>query len=297
MFADAHNDTVTTAFSKGENLYKNSCQFDFKRANKVGLKLQYMAIWQDTRQKGIDFLKNAFYFLDKINEYTINNVAISQKIEDGMINVLLSIEDISFINDTYEIELLKQRGVKSATLSWNHENKLCGGAYSDRGLTNTGREVLKKLLEENFIIDLAHASEKTFFDVVKHLNKPFIVSHSNCFSLCPHPRNLTDEQIKIVRDFDGIIGINFYSPFVKDKGKANLNDVARHIAYIAELIGVQYISFGSDFDGADEFPEGLRDVEDLPNIVNELGKYGFSEKEIMDICYFNLVRFTERFLK
>ena len=297
MFADAHNDTVTTAFSKGENLYKNSCQFDFKRANKVGLKLQYMAIWQDTRQKGIDFLKNAFYFLDKINEYTINNVAISQKIEDGMINVLLSIEDISFINDTYEIELLKQRGVKSATLSWNHENKLCGGAYSDRGLTNTGREVLKKLLEENFIIDLAHASKETFFDVVKHLNKPFIVSHSNCFSLCPHPRNLTDEQIKIVRDFDGIIGINFYSSFVKNEGRANLNDVARHIAYIAELIGVQYISFGSDFDGADEFPEGLRDVEDLPNIANELGKYGFSEKETMDICYFNLVRFTERFLK
>lgn len=297
MFADAHNDTVTAAFSKGENLYKNSCQFDFKRANKLNLKLQYMAIWQDTRQKGIDFLKNAFCFLDKINEYTINNVAISQKIEDGMINVLLSIEDISFINDTYEIELLKQRGVKSATLSWNHENKLCGGAYSDRGLTNTGREVLKKLLEENFIIDLAHASKETFFDVVKHLNKPFIVSHSNCFSLCPHPRNLTDEQIKIVRDFDGIVGINFYSPFVKNEGRANLNDVARHIAYIAELIGVQYISFGSDFDGADEFPEGLRDVEDLPNIANELGKYGFSEKEIKDICYFNLVRFTERFLK
>ncbi len=297
MFADAHNDTVTTAFSKGENLYKNSCQFDFKRANKVGLKLQYMAIWQDTRQKGIDFLKNAFYFLDKINEYTINNVAISQKIEDGMINVLLSIEDISFINDTYEIELLKQRGVKSATLSWNHENKLCGGAYSDRGLTNTGREVLKKLLEENFIIDLAHASKKTFFDVVKHLNKPFIVSHSNCFSLCPHPRNLTDEQIKIVRDFDGIIGINFYSPFVKNEGRANLNDVARHIAYIAELIGVQYISFGSDFDGADEFPDDLRVVEDLPNMKKELQKLGFSDEEIYNICYLNLLRFTKRFLK
>ncbi|WP_041723153.1 dipeptidase [Caldicellulosiruptor hydrothermalis] len=297
MFADAHNDTVTTAFSKGENLYKNSCQFDFKRANKVDLKLQYMAIWQDTRQEGIDFLKNAFYFLDRINEYEINNVGLSQKIEDGMINVLLSIEDISFINDTYEIELLKQRGVKSATLSWNYENKLCGGAYSDKGLTSTGREVLKKLLEENFIIDLAHASKKTFFDVVKHLNKPFIVSHSNCFSLCPHPRNLTDEQIKIVRDFDGIIGINFYSPFVKDEGKANLNDVARHIAYIAELIGAQYISFGSDFDGADDFTDGLRGVEDLPNIQEELKKWGFSEKEIMDICYFNLTRFTERFLK
>uniref|UniRef100_A0A7C5V161 Peptidase M19 n=1 Tax=Caldicellulosiruptor owensensis TaxID=55205 RepID=A0A7C5V161_9FIRM len=297
MFADAHNDTLTTAFSKGENLFKNSCQFDFERAKSIGLKLQYMAIWQDTRQTGIDFLKNAFYFLDRIKEYKINNVALSQKIEDGMINVLLSIEDISFIYDIYEIEVLKQRGVKSATLSWNHENKLCGGAYSDKGLTSIGQEVLKKLIEENFIIDLAHASKKTFFDVVKHLNKPFIVSHSNCFSLCPHPRNLTDEQIKIVRDFNGIIGINFYSPFVKDKGKANLNDVLRHIAYIAELIGTQYISFGSDFDGADEFPEGLRDVEDLPNIKVELGKLGFSEKEIENICYLNLVRFTEKFLK
>ncbi|WAM32721.1 membrane dipeptidase [Caldicellulosiruptor naganoensis] len=108
---------------------------------------------------------------------------------------------MSFVNSLEDVEILKENGIISATLSWNHKNKLCGGAYEDGNLSSFGKEILKKLLDLNFIIDLAHAPPRTFFDVVAVVDRPFIVSHSNCWALCNHPRNLTDEQLKDCRKF------------------------------------------------------------------------------------------------
>jgi len=296
VFADAHNDTLTAAFFKNEGLFENSLQFDFKRAEQVDLKLQYMAIWQDTRQKDIHFMKNISTILDLLNRYDINNVGASKIIDKSKLNILVIVEDISFINDIFDVEILKEKGVKGATLSWNHKNKLCGGAYDEEGLSNFGKEVLKKLLEMNFIIDLSHASQRTFYDVVKIVNSPFIVSHSNCYALCKHPRNLTDDQIKIVRSFNGLIGISFYSPFLCESS-AKLEDIAKHIAHISQLIGHKHVCLGSDFDGADNFARGVNGVEDFPKIKHVLESFGFSRDEIFDICYNNLLNFTCRFLK
>lgn len=296
MFADAHNDTLAAAFLKNEGLYENSLQFDFKRAEKVGLKLQYMAIWQDTRHKDIDFMENIFTILDLLNKYDVNNVGISKIVDENKLNILVTVEDISFINDIFDVEILKEKGVKGATLSWNHKNKLCGGAFEDMALSSFGKEVLKKLLEMNFIVDLAHASQRTFYDVVKIINSPFIVSHSNCYALCKHPRNLTDDQIKIVGSFNGLIGINFYSPFLNESS-ATLEDITKHIAYISELIGHKHVCLGSDFDGADNFAQGINGVEDLPKIKQVLESFGFSRDEIFDICYNNLLNFTRSVLK
>jgi len=292
VFADAHNDTLTAAFFKNEGLFENSLQFDFKRAEQVDLKLQYMAIWQDTRQKDIHFMKNISTILDLLNRYDINNVGASKIIDKSKLNILVI------------VEILKEKGVKGATLSWNHKNKLCGGAYDEEGLSNFGKEVLKKLLEMNFIIDLSHASQRTFYDVVKIVNSPFIVSHSNCYALCKHPRNLTDDQIKIVRSFNGLIGISFYSPFSPFvlsaclcESSAKLEDIAKHIAHISQLIGHKHVCLGSDFDGADNFARGVNGVEDFPKIKHVLESFGFSRDEIFDICYNNLLNFTCRFLK
>lgn len=296
MFADAHNDTLTAAFFKNESLFENSLQFDFKRAEKVGLRLQYMAIWQDTRCKDVDFMKNIFEITKLLEGFSINNIGISNAIDENKLNVLVIIEDISFIENISDIEILREKGVKGATLSWNHKNKLCGGAYEDYFLSSFGKEVLKKLLEVNFIIDLAHAPKTTFYDVVKIIDRPFIVSHSNSWALCPHPRNLTDEQIKIVKSFDGLIGINFYSPFL-NKNFATVEDIAKHIAYISDLIGHKHVCLGSDFDGADDFAQGINGVEDLPKIRQALEAFGFTKNEILDICYNNLLNFTLKTLK
>lgn len=296
MFSDAHNDTLTKTFFKNESLEENSCQFDFKRADSIGLKLQYMAIWQDTRNQNADFLKNIFDVLEYLNMYDINNIGVTKKFVLEKINVLVSIEDISFIKDLDSIEVLKSKGVMSATLSWNHKNNLCGGAYEDEGLTQFGIHVLKKLRECNFLIDLAHMGKKSFYEIIGYLDSPFIVSHSNCYTLCRSKRNLTDEQIRIVGELNGLIGVNFYSEFLS-QDTATIEDIAKHIAHISQMIGHEHVCFGSDFDGADIYPTGLDGVESLPKLRRILLKYGFSEQEIDDICYNNLKRFTAQFLK
>lgn len=129
-----------------------------------------------------------------------------------------SIEGLDYINDLSEIDELYKLGVRSVLPVWNNDNKFAGGVKGVNGLTKKGKNLIDKLIELNIIIDLSHANERSFVDIVSYLKERnysnVIVSHSNCFSICSHIRNLKDYQIKLLNEINGKFGLVTYNPFI-----------------------------------------------------------------------------------
>jgi len=137
------------------------------------------------------------------------------------------------------------------SVTWNNDNELGCGAYTnnDTGLTYLGKKYIKELEKNDVIVDLSHSSEKTFFDIKKIAQNPILATHSCVFNLCENKRNLKDDQIKQIAKMNGVIEIYFYKKFIKNKYKIFSDNIIDHISYIANLVGVDYVGLGSDFDG------------------------------------------------
>jgi membrane dipeptidase len=158
---------------------------------------------------------------------------------------------------------------------------------SGGGLGAFGVEVVRKMEDLGMIIDVSHLSEDGFWDVIKLTKKdtPIFATHSNCKAICDHPRNLTDEQIRIIIERNGFIGLNLYPDFL---GGDDLELVIKHAAHIIGLSGEHALGFGFDFDGVDKLPKGIAGIENAPLIIEKLRKH-FDDDLVRKMCGGNLV--------
>ena len=154
-------------------------------------------------------------------------------------------------------------------------------------MTEFGRSVVKKMNQINMFVDVSHLNEKSFWDVCEVSKQPIIATHSNAKKLCNHIRNLTDEQIKEVIRHGGFIGINLYSSFLVDEGKATIDDIMIHIEHILELGGENTLGFGADLDGCDILPESFFDARDYKKIAERL-EYLYNGDIVEKITHRNL---------
>ncbi len=208
--------------------------------------------------------------------------------------VFLGIENGYAIGkDLSNLSLFKEMGISYITLCHNGSNHICDstrGKAEWNGLSPFGKEVVKEMNRLGIMVDVSHASEKTFYDVLKESNVPVIASHSSVRALCDHPRNLSDDQIKALADKGGVIQVCLYKGFInKEEEKASLSDAIRHINHIVQLVGVDYVGIGSDFDGDGELI-GCRASNELINITVCLLKEDYSEEDIRKIWGGNLLR-------
>lgn len=216
-----------------------------------------------------------------------------KSLNKGEIGAILALEGCDCIEqDLLRLRTLLRLGVSSVGLTWNHANALADGALEERqgGLTRLGKEAVTLLNGAGCWCDVSHLSEAGFWYCLKLHNK-VIASHSNCHSIVPHPRNLTDEQIKALIHHDGQIGITFVPDFLTKGTSAVIADVIHHLDHICSLGGKGHVGFGSDFDGIDGTVIGLDKVEAYQNLVNELLKYYREE----DVCGFLYENFASRF--
>lgn len=245
-------------------------------------------------------IKNKNDLLEALKNVEINIGNSVKKIENGSDNietssetkVILSIENGSAISgDLDNVEYFYNKGVRIASITWNDDNELGCGAKTknDNGLTELGKKYVNKLNDYGILVDVSHLSEKSFWEVVSITNKPIIATHSNVYNLCKNPRNLKDEQIKAIAKSGGIIGICFYSDFLNNQKRANIKDIVKHIKYIKDLVGIDYIGFGSDFDGmnVEKTAEGVENINLINNITEELKRQCFSCEEIVKIMWNN----------
>ncbi|MCZ0754108.1 dipeptidase [Anoxybacillus sp. J5B_2022] len=192
---------------------------------------------------------------------------------DDEIGAMLTLEGCEAIGtNLVKLKTLLRLGVMSVGLTWNWANAVADGAWEDRGagLTRFGKQVIAQLNEAKRWTDVSHLSEKAFWDAVEIAEFP-IASHSNAYALCPHPRNLRDEQIRALIQKNGMIGITFVPYFLTTK-QASISDVLRHLDHVCSLGGEQHVGFGSDFDGIDETTIGLENSRGYEQLMNELQK-------------------------
>ncbi|MEG0260824.1 MAG: dipeptidase [Lysinibacillus sp.] len=208
------------------------------------------------------------------------------------IGAILSLEGCDAIGDDMtKLQAVLDAGVKLVGLTWNGENSVAYGAEQDAklGLKSFGKEVITLLNEQDIIIDVSHLNEQSFWDVLP-LAKHLIASHSNARTLCEHPRNLTDEQAKALVAHGGHIHVVYYPTFIGDN--ATLADLVAHVKHLADLVGVEHLGLGSDFDGIDETLNKLSHAGEVQNLITLLCAH-FSEEEVQGIASGNFQRYIK----
>lgn len=186
--------------------------------------------------------------------------------------------------------------LRMIALTWNFENEIGHPAKlgPKGGLKPFGFELLKEMDRRGILPDTSHLNEAGFWDVCERAALPPIASHSNCRWLCDVPRNLRKEQVKAIVERGGFIGVNFYGFFLKEDGRATMDDVVRHIDALCELGAEKVVGFGSDFDGIEVWPDGLAHPGEFGNLLDALRRRGYGEALLEDMAGMNLWRLLKR---
>lgn len=309
-FVDGHCDTLSEVLDCKKSILKNDLQFSIEKANALGGGIQVMAcfIHPDYLRTKNGGFRRCSDLLNKFKEYrnSIDEGILIKNKQDlinaeysNKVNVILSIENGSAISSNLDnVNYFYNEGVRIMSITWNDDNELGCGANTihDTGLTKLGFEYVRELNKLGIIIDTSHLSERSFWNVAKVSTKPIIATHSNVYEICNHQRNLKDNQIKAIANSGGMIGIVFYTDFLNNSKKSDVKDIIEHMKYVRELVGIDYIGFGSDFDGmkVEQTARMVEDISKLNNIKKELKNQAFSSNEIEKIMWKNWYDFFLR---
>lgn len=209
------------------------------------------------------------------------------------IGAILSLEGCSPIGeDLAKLSAIIDAGVKLVGLTWNEENAVAYGADQDAklGLKPFGKEVVNLLNKRDIIIDVSHLNEQGFWDVLPFA-KHIIASHSNARALCNHPRNLTDAQAKALVAHGGHIHVVYFPDFIGEN--ATLDDLVTHVKHLANLVGVEHIGLGSDYDGIDRTVQGLAHAGEVQNLLEALRAH-FTDEEVRGIASENIRQYMKK---
>lgn len=207
--------------------------------------------------------------------------------------VMMGIENGYAIGrDLSNIERFRRRGIVYMTLCHNGDNDICDscrGNAEHGGLSDFGREVVKEMNRVGLMVDLSHAAESSFWDALTASKTPIVCSHSSCRSLCDHPRNLTDQQMRALAEKGGVMQVTIYNGFLVKEGQATIKDVVRHINHAVEVMGIDHVGIGTDFDGDGGVP-GVASASELPNLTKELLREGYSTADLRKLWGENFLR-------
>lgn len=314
FICDCHCDTLTELYNKNASLYENEQHFDIKRQIALGGGLQFCAIYVPTevfRYQG--GLRYTLCLLDKYNqeikklhENGIDVLQVRTAEDAGNVlkhkaATLLAIEEGGAIDGSLEaLRCLYELGVRAMTLTWSNRNDIADGINEEAtgsGLTLFGKQVVAEMNRLGMLVDVSHISTAGFWSVIEISTKPIIATHSNAKSLCAHPRNLNDEQIKALAQNGGLAGITFAGQFLEEDWRnACIESVYKHIDYMLNLIGNDdHIGFGSDFDGISHPPYNIQGVQDYKPLIEYLSKY-YSNETINKITHQNVINLLQKVL-
>lgn len=286
-FFDLHCDTIGECFLQNKSLWENDLHLDLKRAQCFESHSQVFAVWISDELRG----NAAFEYFLKVYDFYTSQISIAAPLKS--FTPILAVEGGAVLGgDIERVKELSKRKVKILTLTWNGENELAGGAYSDACLKPFGKAAVKALEDEGIVIDASHLNRKSFFDFARIATRPFIASHSNADIVNKpegHKRNLTEEQIKVIRGFGGVVGLNFYTEFSDDENAAGVEALLRQIDYFSKISCENVLAIGTDFDGCNICDE-LCGVEKLEEVKERLILRGVGKALADDIFYNNACR-------
>lgn len=296
-FFDLHCDTIGECSNNNLSLRRNCLHIDLERAKEIGEYTQVFAIWIPDEFRG----NKAIQYFDKTTDYFYkeleeNRDLISLYTEKEKTNVkaILAVEGASACGGTLKgLHHLYSRGVRIVTLTWNAKNEIGSGAFSDGGLTDFGKEFIKEAESLGIVLDVSHLNRQSFFEFADVSKKPFVASHSNADIVnnkYGKKRNLTTEQIQIIKERNGLIGLNFCRDFIEDENAQGVEAVYRQIEFFLSMGCGDVLSFGSDYDGC-PVHEDLDGIQTVPDLYSSLKNKGLDESILNKIFFENAFKF------
>tara|TARA_Y100001970_G_C14238977_1_gene863692 strand:+ start:2198 stop:3385 length:1188 start_codon:yes stop_codon:yes gene_type:complete len=356
FIVDTHNDVLLRSMI-GRDILSNlpESHSDFPKIQAGGIDCQVFSIWVSPFEfkegeyfgRANDMISQLEYLCSRLPD----KLAIPMNYQDlvynqqkGILSCMIGVEGgHSIENNMAKLDKLYERGMRYLGITWNNSNEWAtsakdevekGDSLTFIGLTDFGKKVIKRCNELGIMIDVSHAGEQTFWDIIETTQKPIIASHSSVYTLCPHYRNLKDEQLFAIKKNKGVVFVNFYPGYIdstyskkyetiKQKFKSYLDsmaniydpdsdhywykeneflephlnsivpdieDVIDHMEYIANLIGIDHVGIGADWDGVEILPKGIETIDKLPFLTERLLARGFSEREVKKILGDNFKR-------
>lgn len=345
-FFDAHCDAVMNAYDGEFNFIdgEDHGHMDLPRLLQAGHRAQVFAIYAVTsryRERGERALaEHAIATLNKWAAGSGGRMAIARTAADVKVAIesetprlagIIGLEGADPLPNADALHEFFDLGLRLVILAWD-DNKFSGSATGKGGpLTAEGERLVELACELRVMVDVSHASDVAFEQTCQIMaGRPFIASHSNCRSLSPSPRNLTDEQIRKLAGAGGVMGINLAPDFlaadylaawdalmapaadlnpsdrrefrknVRPKLDAlprpSLEWVARHVLHAIQVGGEECIGLGGDMDGITHVPDGVTGVESYPRIVDALVAAGLTERQVEKVCWQNMERVFQEVL-
>ena len=342
---DAHIDTIQRVMV-GQDLgtRSNVGHADIPRLFEGGMRAPFFALWVPVFFRGAEAVRRTLDLRDAMQsvldahkdeiELAATAADIERIVKAGKISVFLTIEGGHAIDDDLRVLRMYHRlGIRSMILT-HARNTNWADSSSDtpahNGLTDFGKEVVREMNRLGMLVDLAHASDKTFYDALAVTSTPVIVSHSSMRAISNVPRNVSDDMLRALAKNGGVIGINFGMGFINPKdaeklrlatdteaeaptltGKeldeyaaknaqklfgarpkvvATVEDVADHIDHAVKVAGIDHVGIGSDFDGIAAAANGLEDISKMPALVAVLLQRGYPQDDLKKILGGNFLR-------
>lgn len=329
VVVDSHEDILLEVLRKRQGGARAVLSHDWApRLRKGGIDVQVFPIYVDTQYLPELALRRTLQlveaFLSDLEEDssqiapTRSYADIQSVLKSGRIAAVLALEGAEGLGSDVELwRTLRRLGLRVASLTWNRRTAF-GDGIGERetggGLTYQGFASIREMNRLNILVDVSHLSERGFFDVLKTTTQTVVASHSNAKAVCGHPRNLTDDQIRALAANGGVMGLLLH-PGMIDPDDATVSRAVDHIAYVADLVGVEHVGLGADY--SDEFlaslptigqealmpaellkarVQGCGQIEEIPNLTVEMVRRGFSESDILKVLGENYLRVFRKVL-
>ena len=247
------------------------------------------------------YADNIFDQIETIVRDNSRYIALARTPEDlwknkhlGLKSIMLGIENgIAIEHDLANLRHFADRGIVYMTLCHNGDNDICDSASKSSqthgGVSQFGAEVIAEMNRLGVLVDMSHAGEKSFYDALDISTRPIVCSHSSARALCDHPRNLTDDQMRALAAKGGVAQTTIYHGFLRSDAEATILDVMAHLDHAIQVMGIDHVGLGTDFDG-DGGVRGLADSSELLNFTRQLLRKRYSDADIQKIWGGNFLR-------
>ncbi len=279
-YFDLHCDTAYECYKTGQDFYENCLAVSGGKGEIFDDWHQVFAIWiKDNCKKPFELYKEILKDIKEKLKKSPQRLTSYFAVEGGAV-----IE-----HDIERLYALKKDGIKLLTLTWNGENNIAGGVNSGKTLTGFGKRAIKEMNKLGIACDLSHLNTKSFYKVAENSEK-IIATHSNCYCVCPHKRNLNDAQIKLIYEQKGIMGLCFYPDFLSGEVYEKTYE---NIFYLCDKGYEDIIAIGSDFDGG-RMSEKLDNISKIPELYSFLQRKGLKNELLHKIFYKNAHNFIAK---
>lgn len=294
---DAHCDTIFRARRDSQRIASNTMHTDLERGMTFSPYAQVFALWSMPEEQPKEDYAHLLALMQE--EFSANADILThcrsaqdarQAASEGKIAAFVSVEGGEQIGCSIEgLRTAYDNGIRIVNPVWNSDNAICGAALGEKGsgLTEYGRTFVREAQSLGVALDMSHISPQAFWDILEISTRPIIASHSNSIALCPHPRNLTDDQFVALVKSGGAVGINLCPDFLGLS--RDIAAIVAHIEHFLALGGSKTVCIGGDLDGIEDLPDGITGIQDMEKVYDALLSRNHSESLVHDIFYNNFL--------